>query len=46
MKQCDAVTQPSTYTLAHRCLKTRGVKKAGRKNLCAHHLAMETRRIA
>ncbi|MFA6316160.1 MAG: hypothetical protein WC943_01985 [Elusimicrobiota bacterium] len=37
MKQCDAMTLRSTYTAAHRCLKKTGVRKVGKKNLCAHH---------
>jgi hypothetical protein len=43
-KQCEAVTLASTYTSAHRCLKTQGIKKTGRLCLCAHHRAMEERR--
>lgn len=41
MKQCEAITLPSSYSEAHRCLKTSGVKKSGRKYLCAHHQTME-----
>ncbi|MBI5625102.1 MAG: hypothetical protein HY924_15100 [Elusimicrobia bacterium] len=37
MKQCDAVTLASTYAAAHRCLKKTGVRKIGKRNLCAHH---------
>jgi hypothetical protein len=44
MKQCEATTLASTYSLSHRCLKNKGVKKAGKKNLCAHHTSMEARR--
>lgn len=40
MKQCDAKTLPSTYATAHQCLKTSGVKKIGKRNLCAHHQTM------
>lgn len=42
--QCEADTPASTYTSAHRCLKRHGVKKAGRKSLCAHHREMASRR--
>jgi hypothetical protein len=35
--QCDAITLASTYTVSHRCLKINGVRKTGKKNLCAHH---------
>ncbi len=35
--QCQAMTLASTYSTAHRCLKTNGVKKTGSKVLCAHH---------
>jgi len=45
-KQCEATTLPSTYSGAHRCLKRRGVKKAGKKSLCAHHQTMAARRRA
>lgn len=37
MKQCEAMTQPSYYSKAHRCLKKNGVKKIGKRYLCAHH---------
>lgn len=37
MRQCEAWTLASTYTLAHRCLKTSGLKKVGKRWLCAHH---------
>ena len=37
MKQCEAITQPSVYSKAHRCLKKNGVKKIGKRYLCAHH---------
>lgn len=43
-KQCEAVTLASTYSDAHRCLKRRGVKKTGKRRLCAHHQAMAARR--
>jgi len=37
MKQCQAVTVASTYSAAHRCLKSSvGPKKSGR-SLCTHH---------
>ena len=39
MKQCDAVTLASSYSLAHPCLKKNGIKKVGKKQLCAHHRA-------
>ncbi|UPT72803.1 MAG: hypothetical protein M0D55_12825 [Elusimicrobiota bacterium] len=45
-KQCDAVTPASTYTEAHRCLKKSGLKKSGKRRLCAHHKSMEERRKA
>ena len=44
MKQCEATTLPSTYSQSHRCLKKKGVKKTGKRNLCAHHQNMEARR--
>ena len=37
MRQCEAITQPSIYSKAHRCLKKNGVKKIGKRYLCAHH---------
>ncbi len=37
MKQCEAITQPSVYSKAHRCLKKNGIKKIGKRYLCAHH---------
>lgn len=37
MKHCQAVTQASSYTLAHPCLKKNGLKKVGKRYLCAHH---------
>ncbi len=37
MKQCEAMTRSSTYSATHRCLKRNGVKKIGRRYLCAHH---------
>lgn len=36
-EQCEAVTQASTYSEAHRCLKKGTAAKAGRRILCAHH---------
>jgi len=35
--QCEAVTQPSTYSQAHRCLKKAAKRILGRK-LCSHHV--------
>ncbi|MBI3553353.1 MAG: hypothetical protein HY077_12735 [Elusimicrobia bacterium] len=37
MKQCQAVTLASSYTHAHQCLKTAGLKRSGKRILCAHH---------
>jgi len=37
--QCQAVTSPTTYSRAHRCLKRSGVQKVGAMSLCAHHRA-------
>lgn len=37
MKQCEATTRASTYSGAHRCHKKNGVKKIGKRYLCAHH---------
>lgn len=37
MKQCEAITQAACYSKAHRCLKKNGVKKIGKRYLCAHH---------
>mgnify|MGYP001594481362 CR=1 FL=1 len=44
MKQCDATTLHSTYSVAHRCLKKTGVRNVGKKNLCLHHRAMAGRK--
>ena len=41
-KRCEAVTQPSTYSAAHRCLKRPVPKKTGKRHLCVHHQNMET----
>jgi hypothetical protein len=38
MKQCEATTRASTYSKSHRCLKKSGVKKIGKRYLCAHHM--------
>jgi hypothetical protein len=35
--QCEAITLVSTYSNAHQCLKTSGIRKHGKRNLCAHH---------
>lgn len=35
--QCEAITAPSTYSQAHRCLK-KAKKLAGGRRLCPHHL--------
>ena len=43
MKQCDATTLASTYTRAHRCLKTKGLKLVKRRRLCSHHRAAAVR---
>ncbi len=43
-RQCEATTLASTYSLSHRCLKTRGIKRVGALRLCPHHQAMEARR--
>jgi hypothetical protein len=40
--QCEAVTQASTYSAAHRCLKARAAKNAGTRKLCVHHQNMES----
>jgi hypothetical protein len=37
MRQCEAVTQPSTYAAPHRCLKRHGLIRVGEQTLCAHH---------
>ncbi|MEK9144405.1 MAG: hypothetical protein AAB339_02205 [Elusimicrobiota bacterium] len=42
MKQCEATTLPSAYAARHRCLKKNGVRKFGRRLLCAHHRNMRT----
>jgi hypothetical protein len=44
VRRCDAVTLASTYSAAHRCLK-KSVVKVRRLNLCAHHRALELRRL-
>lgn len=43
MKQCEATTLASSYSEAHQCLKTAGVKSAGKSRLCAHHQRMAAR---
>lgn len=45
MKQCDAMTLASTYSQAHRCLKTKGLKVVKRRRLCSHHRARAVRVI-
>jgi len=44
MNQCDAKTLPSTYSEAHRCLKSTGLKKIGKRYLCTHHRSMRDRK--
>ena len=44
MNQCDAQTLPSTYSAAHRCLKSTGLKKIGKHYLCGHHRTMRDRK--
>ncbi|MFA5140243.1 MAG: hypothetical protein WC728_13510 [Elusimicrobiota bacterium] len=44
MKQCEAKTLSSTYSETHRCLKSTGLKKIGKRYLCAHHRSMQGRR--
>jgi len=44
MRQCDATTIASTYSDSHRCLKRHGLKKVGRRILCAHHYAAMSRK--
>ena len=46
MKQCEATTATSTYSVEHRCLKTCGVKPSSGRQLCAHHRAMHGRKTA
>lgn len=43
MTQCDARTLTSTYSTPHRCMKRSGVKRIGKRNLCAHHRGMRDR---
>jgi hypothetical protein len=42
--QCEAVTRPSSYTAAHRCLKKKAGARLGGRYLCTHHKAMSERR--
>ncbi|MBI5239035.1 MAG: hypothetical protein HY926_01045 [Elusimicrobia bacterium] len=46
MTQCDARTLPSTYSESHRCLKSAGLKKVGKRTLCPHHRNMRGRKHA
>jgi|GEM_PF-4738284 len=46
MNQCDAQTLPSTYSEAHRCLKSTGLKRIGKRTLCMHHRTMRDRKTA
>ena len=46
MRQCDAKTLSSTYSDAHRCLKSTGLKKVGKRSLCMHHRTMRSRKAA
>jgi hypothetical protein len=41
--QCEATTLATTYSAAHQCLKNKGVKKEGKRRLCAHHRAAAAR---
>ena len=43
MKRCEGQAPRSTYTTAHQCLKTHGVEKDGKDNLCAHHRGVKSR---
>lgn len=40
-EQCEAITQASTYSDPHRCLKKGTVAGSGKRRLCAHHRAAE-----
>jgi len=42
--QCEAITLVSTYSEAHRCFNKRGIKKVGKRHLCANHKNMEERK--
>ncbi|MCX5795655.1 MAG: hypothetical protein NTY77_09195 [Elusimicrobia bacterium] len=46
MNQCEAQTLASTYSEAHRCLKSSGLKKIGKRTLCVHHRTMRDRKAA
>ena len=46
MSQCDAQTLASTYSDAHRCLKSTGLKRIGKRTLCMHHRTMSGKKAA
>lgn len=37
MNQCEAITLPTTYAPAHRCLKTHNLVKVQGRTVCPHH---------